>query len=169
LCRRLATACEQAGIFFEQDQLLRGVGAGVDVPTVIRQVVEAQSARYNGFLEHFPEGFQTTELEMYRWLVLPVLSLTPTDLERGTHINRIKDLVNAHHPRRPVNDMNFLHALRSTSNLQVKKNIKPIVLDYDHTGRKLTVVDRGFLIWLQHQDRAALLRQCSLPDGAVAS
>ncbi len=74
------------------------------------------------------------------------------------HINRIKDLVNGYHPRRPVADMSFLHALRSTSNLQVKKNIKPIVLDFDQTGRKLTVVDRGFLIWLQHQDRAALLR-----------
>ncbi len=162
-------ACERAELFFEQERHVVGVGAGLDVSEIIREVVEAQSARYNGFLEHFPDGFQTTDYEMYRWLVMPVLSLPPTELERGVHINKIKEFVNGHHPKRPVADMSFLHALRSTSNLQVKKNIKPIVLDFDHTGRKLTVVDRGFLIWLQHQDRAVLLRQCGLPDSAVVS
>ncbi len=70
-------ACDKAGIFFEQPRRVAGVGAGLNVDDIIREVVEAQSARYNGFLEHFPDGFQTTDYEMYRWLVMPVLSLPP--------------------------------------------------------------------------------------------
>ncbi len=34
----------------------------------------------------------------------------------------------------------------------------------DQTDRKLKVVDRGFLIWLGHQDRGDLLTEAELPD-----
>ncbi|MFC1895462.1 hypothetical protein ACFL0Q_02215 [Thermodesulfobacteriota bacterium] len=39
---------------------------------------------------------------------------------------------------------------------QVKKDIRPIVLDYDQTNLRLNVVDRSFLIWLSNQDREDL-------------
>ncbi len=49
--------------------------------------------------------------------------------------------------------------------LQVKKlAVKPIVLDYDQTARRLAVVDRSFLVWLQHQDRADLLATIGLGE-----
>jgi len=47
--------------------------------------------------------------------------------------------------------------------LQVKKDIKPIVLDYDQTNLKLNVVDRGFLIWVENQNRNDLLELADLP------
>jgi hypothetical protein len=50
------------------------------------------------------------------------------------------------------------------ASLQVKVSITPIILDYDQTDRKLKVVDRGFLIWLGHQDRTELLAEAELPD-----
>jgi hypothetical protein len=156
-------ACDDAGIYSTQTELVDNVAQDANVPAIVRDVVDAQSARYNGFLEHFPSGFQTTEFEMYRWLMLPILASDPSDLEKGIHINTLRRVIDAHHPKGPVNDMNYLHALRMTSSLQVRKNIKPIILDYDHTSRKLTVVDRGFLIWLQHQDREGLLRHLGLP------
>jgi hypothetical protein len=44
------------------------------------------------------------------------------------------------------------------ASLQVGKTaIKPIILDYDETNRRRNVVDRSFLIWIQHQDRDELL------------
>jgi hypothetical protein len=50
------------------------------------------------------------------------------------------------------------------ASLQVKVSITPIILDYDQTDRMLKVVDRGFLIWLGHQDRTELLAEAELPD-----
>jgi hypothetical protein len=58
---------------------------------------------------------------------------------------------------------NLTQALQSTASLQVKKDIKPIVLDYDQTNSKLNIVDHGFLIWLENQDRAELLDLAELP------
>jgi hypothetical protein len=44
-----------------------------------------------------------------------------------------------------------------------KKNIKPFVLDYDRSNLRLSVVDKGFLIWLAAQDRKSLLEMVGLP------
>jgi len=156
-------ACRAEGIDEEQEDFHPGVASSADVRDLIDAVVEAQSARYNGFLEHFPDGFQRTEQEMYRWLLLPVLMLPTAQLERGVHIDRIKQIVGSLHPNR-VADMSYLHALRMTPALQVRKGIKPIVIDFDRTTRKMTIVDRGFLIWLEHQDRLLLLELCGLTE-----
>jgi len=58
---------------------------------------------------------------------------------------------------------NLTQALQATASLQVKKDIKPIVLDYDQTNLRLSVVDRGFLIWIENQDRSELLELADLP------
>jgi hypothetical protein len=68
------------------------------------------------------------------------------------------------HPEgQALNVGNLTQALQSAASLQVKKDIKPIVLDYDQTNLKLNVVDRGFLIWLTNQDRKDLLELADLP------
>jgi hypothetical protein len=54
-------------------------------------------------------------------------------------------------------------ALNSVPALQGKKNIKPFVLDYDRSNLRLSVVDKGFLIWLAVQDRVQLLTVLGLP------
>jgi hypothetical protein len=54
-------------------------------------------------------------------------------------------------------------ALQSVGSLQVKKDIKPIVLDYDQTNLRLNVVDRSFLIWLDNQSTLELLELAGLP------
>ena len=51
-----------------------------------------------------------------------------------------------------------------TSSLQNKKNIRPLVIDYDGTNRNLHVVDKGFLIWLGSQDKIELLEELALPQ-----
>ena len=62
------------------------------------------------------------------------------------------------HPRKEsLNVGNLTQALQSAASLQTKKNIMPIVIDYDQTGKKMNIVDKGFLIWLNHQNIPELM------------
>lgn len=156
-CRK---ACEDAGIW-ETQATPTPVTADADL--LIRDAVDAHSARYNAFILNFSLGFQTTELQMYRWLLWPVLNADVTDLERGLKYGDLRIAINDEHPDAPINAGNITQALSSTASLQTKLNVKPLILDYNQTSRMLNVVDRSFLIWLQHQDRKDLLAIAELP------
>ena len=54
-------------------------------------------------------------------------------------------------------------ALQAEASLQVAKDIKPIILDYDQTNLTLNIVDRGFVIWLNNQNKEALFEELDLP------
>jgi hypothetical protein len=155
--------CKAAKIFATQ-RARTTVGSGIDARQAVRAVVDKQSARYNSFLHNFAGGFQETQLEMYRWLLLPVLMAKPSELEKGLSYGHIGRTISAYHPTGKVNAGNITQALQSTASLQVKLGIKPIVLDYDQSTRRLNVVDRGFLIWLGNQNQRELLLEAQLPD-----
>lgn len=133
----------------------------------MRSIVAEQSARYDAFLTNFANGFQETQLEMHKWLLLPVLLAASKQLEDGVAWNAIRKLLDANHPSAPLNPGNITQSLGSVASLQVKAKITPIILDYDQTTKRLNVVDRGFLIWLNYQDRAALREDLGLPRDAV--
>jgi len=148
-------ACEAAGVFQKQDTVVQ---VGGDAAELIAQVVDQHSARFNGFLANFAEGFQNTELEMYRWLLFCVVTSDLPDVEHGLSYTTVRTLINGAHPDSPINAGNITQALRSTASLQIGRlGVKPIILDYDQTRRSLNVVDRSFLIWLQHQSQPHLL------------
>lgn len=156
-------ACERAGVFETQSKH-REVEA--DASELIKEAVDAHSARYTGFIINFAAGFQSSTLVMYKWLLWPVLTADVDDLEKGLKYGDLRAAMNEHHPEAPINPGNITQALLSTASLQVgKMAIKPIILDYDETNRVLNVVDRSFLIWLQHQDRDELLALADLPVG----
>lgn len=93
-----------------------------------------------------------------------MLTASNEELEAGLTFRRMRDILRLHHPEGAVlNIGNLTQALQSTASLQVKKDIKPIVLDYDQTNLKLNVVDRGFLIWIANQSRQDLLELADLP------
>ena len=94
---------------------------------------------------------------MFKWILHSVLISEVSDLEKGLGYSSLKKKIDDHHPDAPINQGNITQALKSVVSLQVKKNVKPIVLDYDETNRRLDVVDRGFMIWLQHQNRDELI------------
>ena len=143
---------------------LRRVAIGADVKRLVERVVNQQSGRYNSFLTQFAGGFQRTELEMHKWLLYPIVTGSSDDLEQGFKWTPLKDVLMEHHPAgRALNPGNLTQALQSTASLQVTKGIKPIILDWDETNRRLTVVDRGFPIWLDYQDRSTLLEEIGLP------
>ncbi|MGB3495123.1 MAG: hypothetical protein WBA57_20510 [Elainellaceae cyanobacterium] len=141
------------------------IGEERNTKTFIKAVVEEQKGRYVSFISQFSAGFQDTTLEMYKWLLLPILMSDVEHLEEGLRLSEIRKILQANHPmKKELNVGNVTQALQSAASLQVKKDIKPIILDYDQTNIKLNVVDRGFLIWLDNQDRNELLELADLPE-----
>lgn len=111
------------------------IGDGIDVKEIIREVVNQQTGRYNSFITQFTAGFQDTTLQMYKWLLYPVLTATTEKLEEGLRYREMRDVLRIHHPEgKALNLGNLTQALQAVASLQVKKDIKPIVLDYDQTN-----------------------------------
>lgn len=161
--------CDRNGLYKTSDSH-RSIGNAADVGALVKEVVDQQKGRYNSFLVQFADGFQGTSLQMYKWLLFPVITCLPADLEKGLRLKQIREiLVESHPDGESLNTGNITQALQYSAGLQVKKDIKPIVLDYDQTNLRLNVVDRGFLIWLRHQDRGGLLDMLGLPRGGQAA
>lgn len=153
-CRR---TCEKNGIEQTLDDPME-IGATENVQALVKEIVDEQSARYNSFLTAFSDGFQDTELEMYKWLLYPILTSSIEDLEQGILYRKIRQIISENHPKgQALNPGNITQALQSASSLQVKRDIKPIIIDYDQTNKKLNVVDKGFLVWLAHQNIQEIL------------
>ena len=155
-------ACKSSHVFQTQDTRA-DVGTGLDTDGLVKAVVDEQGGRYSQFISQFADGFQHSTLEMFRWLLYTVLTASAQDLKAGLSLTRITSLLNERHPNAPLNTGNITQALQSSANLQVTKEIKPIILDYDTTNHRLNVVDRGFPIWLTHQDKGALAENLGLP------
>jgi len=95
---------------------------------------------------------------MYKWLLHPVLTASSEKLKAGFKYAELRKYLQERHPQRKgLNAGNLTQALQYCASLQVEKNIKPIVLDYDQTATRLNVVDRGFIMWLEYQDKPELL------------
>jgi hypothetical protein len=140
------------------------IGNSLNVEEIIKEVVNQQTGRYNSFITQFAAGFQDTTLQMHKWILYPVITASKAELESGLRYRQLRDVLRRRHPEGVnLNQGNLTNALQSTASLQVKKDIKPIVLDYDQTNLRLNVVDRGFVIWLQNQERNEILDLAELP------
>lgn len=156
-------ACIDSSVF-QTCAEVREIGSGLDAKAILRQVVNEQSGRFKSFLTQFAVGFEETALHMYRWLLYAVITADVKELEKGLGLREIRRRIEAKHPKgAELFAANVLNALNYTASLQIKKNIKPIILDYDESNSQLRVVDRGFLIWLSMQDRRTLLEHVDLP------
>lgn len=155
--------CIRHNVFKTQDEL-REIGSKDECTQLVSQVVNQQGGRFNSFLTQFSEGFQDTNLEMHKWLLYPVLTADMEQLEKGFKQAEIRNKLQEVHPRgAELNSGNVTQSLQSSTSLQIKKDIKPMVLDYDQTNLRLSIVDKSFQIWLSRQDRNDLLDLLGLP------
>ena len=149
--------CEQENINFTQETNCV-IGQGASAKDIVNAVVNQQTGRYNSFITQFASGFQETVLQMHKWLLYPVLMSDSLHLEDGLKWTELRNTLQKVHPTgKNLNLGNLTQALQSCAALQVKKEIKPIILDYDTTNVRLNVVDRGFINWLANQDKQSLL------------
>ena len=141
------------------------VSANQKVYDLTKEIINQQTGRYNSFLRGFYHGFQQNELQMHRWLLYPILTTDPvSELLKGITYRQLKTSIRSNHPKgEELNLGNLTTALNSSHSLQLKKNIKPNILDYDQTNTILNIVDRGFVVWLIFQDRKELLQNYELP------
>lgn len=162
-------ACTGAGVFQTQDPY-RELAPARSARDYIAEIVNEQGGRYKSFLTNFSMGFQETELEMFKWILYPILCSEVDDLKGGLGYREIREKIQEKHPRGDkLNAGNITQALQSVGGLQSKKNIKPFVIDYDNTNLLLSVVDTGFLIWLDSQARADVLDLVGLPRDSAPS
>ncbi|MTJ83833.1 MAG: hypothetical protein F8N37_22840 [Telmatospirillum sp.] len=154
--------CEKQGVVETKENLI-SVGYGIKVEALVREIVNDQAGRYMAFITNFSEGFQQTDLEMYKWLVYAVLISPISDLENGLRRSQVSSIIKGRHPEGgKLNEGNITQALQNTASLQIQKGIRPIIFDYDQTTRVLTVVDRSFLLWLAHQDQGELIAELGI-------
>lgn len=154
--------CAINNIHTTQDEH-RTIGTREEALQIVVSVVDQQTGRFHSFITQFADGFQSTQLEMYRWLLYPVLTASSDDLRDGIRLNTITKVLREQHPQKSdLNPGNVTQALQSSAALQVKKSVKPIILDYDQTNLRLRVVDSGFIIWLNSQDRQELISMLNL-------
>lgn len=161
-------SCHQCCIesnIHETQEVTKEIGDKLSADNIVQSVVSQQTGRFNSFITQFADGFQSTTLEMYKWLLFPVLTSSIQELQAGLKYSRIREVLEANHPQKAdLNPGNITQALQSTAALQVKKEIKPLILDYDQTNLRLRVVDSSFLIWLNKQRRNDLLSIVGLPQ-----
>src|SRR5690606_32263343 len=111
------------------------------------------------------EGFQPTELEMYKWILYTILVAEEDELDSGLRRSVINEIITQKHPRGiDLNPGNLTQALTSIASLQVRSGITPIIIDYDSTTKKINVVDKGFIIWLHNQNLEEILKESGLPN-----
>lgn len=131
-----------------------------NLENIISKVISQHSGRYNNLLTNISEGFQSTELEMHKWIMYAILRSEVEKLEKGLKRSEINTFLQEEHPRKQeLNPGNLTQALKSIASLQVKKNTIPIIIDYDSSNLKLNIVDKGFIIWLSDQDRTELVKE----------
>lgn len=149
---------------FKTQQEHQQIGNRAECTELVSHVVNQQGGRFNSFLTQYAEGFQDTELEMHKWLLYPILTADTEHLENGFKQAEIRNKLQEVHPRgAELNSGNVTQSLQSTASLQIKKDIKPLVLDYDQTNLRLNIVDKSFQIWLSRQNRNDLLDLVGLP------
>ena len=135
----------------------------------IQKVIDQHAGRYNQFIFSFIDGFQPTELQMHKWILYSILTADTEKLEEGFRRGEINDIVIQHHPRgEDLNPGNLTQALTSIASLQVRKGITPIIIDYDSSNKRVTIVDKGFIIWLHNQNRNEVLESAGLPTRTAA-
>lgn len=156
--------CVQTGIHKTEERKKR-IEDNIDIEELIKKIVNQQSGRYNDFLTKFVDGFQTTVLEMYKWIIYPLLTTEVKDLEKGLRYSKIRNIIQSKHPRgEELNPGNLTQSLKSVASLQVSKKIQPIIIDYDETNLRLNVVDKSFMMWLLYQEKEVLLELAGLPN-----
>ncbi|MFN4915261.1 MAG: hypothetical protein ACK5FT_08065 [Sphingomonadales bacterium] len=131
---------------------------------LLDKVVCQHSGRYNKFIASLIDGFQPTELEMYKWILYALLKAEESELNTGLRRSELNEVITQKHPRgADLNPGNLTQALTSIASLQVRSGITPIIIDYDSTSKKINVVDKGFIIWLHNQDTNEILNDAKLP------
>lgn len=149
--------CWNNGIKSKQPSTTK-VSPDKPVNELISDVMSEQDATYRGFLRQFSSGFRETDYELYKWILHSLVTTEIDELKSGKDMRDILAEIEENHS--DVDDVNQGHLTQSLErvvSLQNKKNIEPIILDYNSDARRLDIVDKRFLIWLDNKSDEELM------------
>ena len=153
-CYRL---CETADVYTTQETV-KEVGTPEEVDEIVKEIADEQRGRYQNFLTQVGEGFQKSELEMYRWLAYTLITATPPELKAGLKAKTIFGRIKEKHPFRDrLQFNNVLHVLGNVGRLQHKDQVQPIILDFNSNNNTLRIVDSGFILYTEAVEEKDLL------------
>lgn len=160
------SACREFGVFETVEGDTAEISHGSeDALRIVQELVNGQSGRYQGALQNISEGFQSTDLEMPKWIIYALLCFEDTEYEKGVKLRRLSRVMKAKHPRgAELNNGSITQTLKGFGSLQNEKSVRPPIFDYDTTNRVLSVVDKGFIIWLKSQDRSVIAEDLDMVD-----
>jgi len=149
--------CESEGVHATSLET-RAVGTLDAVDRIVRELAQEQAGRYQNFLTQFVQGFQKTELEMYKWIAHTVVTADAADLKRGLKASTVHRMIEALHPdRERLLFNNTLQALKNVRTLQHRNLVQPVILEFDTNENLLQGVDSGFILFIQATPKGQLL------------
>jgi hypothetical protein len=160
-------AGEMSGILGRQDHRVQ-IGTNEDASRLIEAVVNSQSARYHQFIRAFTDGAESDRATAHRWLLAAVLVSEPHILESGLHRDELYQFITAN-AESEVSIYTIDSILKELTTFQLSViQTTPIIFDYDRSGLRLNVTDRGFIIWLNYQDKEVLLNDAGMSSKFIA-
>jgi hypothetical protein len=103
------------------------IGTSSDARELVGEVVNQQTGRFNSFINQFSDGFQTTTLEMYKWLLFPILTSSIEDLRKGLRYSEITRILRENHPEKSqLNPGNITRLFSRVLHCKSKKTLSQL-------------------------------------------
>jgi hypothetical protein len=166
LCYRL---CASAGITSNLDRRVRVDDVAL-VDDAVNKVLAVNSPRFRRFIT----SYSTYKKYRYgrpslsrKWIMHYLLTVEPEVLLRAATMEEMFESIQRLYPNETANEEYTVEKLtkqaRKIWRLQRAIGIQPTILAFNDTTETLTIVDRTFVLFLRHSDRARLVAY--LPDG----
>jgi (2Fe-2S) ferredoxin len=147
ICLRI---CEMEGVL-RTSATRQSLGRFADINRIAKDVVQGYTDRYEGILRGVAAAARADPERMEAWCLRAAIKHA-IFLEGGLSVDVVKNFVSEHHPRgNQFRKPRITAGIRALVATQLKLGVRPIVLDFDANSGLLKCVDRGLLLWLEHQ------------------
>ncbi|HTC01338.1 MAG TPA: hypothetical protein VK705_11715 [Ferruginibacter sp.] len=147
-------------LFDDRDSDIRfPISKKFQVKEIAKNIINQHSGSYNSFLRKFSQHLEN-DYDLYRWIIYVLLIVEPSTLENGLNSSKIREYIIAKHINgSDINGSFITKVMESINLLQLGKSI----IEYDEANLKINIIDKGFIIWLAHQNKTELLNILNLP------
>lgn len=145
----------------ERQEKNRCIGENIDAGRIICEVANQQVTRYKKVLVTLTTRIDPSTMFFYQWLIHSIIASPIERLERGLPVAEIVSKIPEE--KRVSNTIKVMkECLRALGDVQTEMDIRPIIFDYEKNAERVKVVDKGFLIWLNAQNRNSLIKEAGL-------
>ncbi|WP_344174483.1 hypothetical protein [Pilimelia columellifera] len=130
----------------------RKIELGSSLSVARDHVASQMNGRYQAFADNFVRGMRRmpTGLEVYLMLLRAVTEADNRELIEGIDSLELLRRLNGMPGGNDIRQSDLTQALERVDRLQVKIAVRPPVLTYNKSSRKLFLADRSFLFYRQH-------------------